>query len=1763
MPKKPRKYHKHKDVSNHKHHSSHHKHSLKPRKHHHKRTTENALDTIHEVSKERIPIDSKACGDHNTSADIGKKDLEVRHQSLEQHGSNLLNKTKNFFRREKSLNNCPNKSKPVNDTITIQLKEKEKTRKKSHSHKKIVSNVQEVIFCQMHQKPYATKVDKNASEVRDIYRRLRKDRKIHQTDNVIDKNKPSVKNESYHSHQISQTDEIHRKHHKRHVADHVEKLDATSNKKDHVRDERRSNGPCEKYKIARKHPSGRHKASAEENSTRKHRTDQLPSADKPQDPSTLKEDEIRKIVEGNMTNYFAKFQSIIDKKLDCLTQCHKKGDDRKSNKKEKLVTKEEGLKYRDEIVKEVLKKIKREEKEIRRKKDTTKEPKQKVHEETQAAPVKQPKPPRSPHTASTAANDFYLNEYLFKKHYISPMDCRSFSEYKLLPAMDSITSHKKRLRSNVEKSPENPDLSSLMRHMKESHKKSHLRRPFNELVTLNDGQLSLQPHSIYKETTKLISLPKLDDVKKSQRNSEEILIQGIEPPSSDSPKPQKSKAKKFECKTMSIVRIWPKKERTKSPLPQQKQSNELDVDLVERKKTSKRFRLYYKYSLRHQIKHDPIISSSDGKSTISDSCKDVLDPSDESVEIHPIKNNNRLKPVKLHQCYFRPITSSHSEYCFDIRKHQTRSTPTSHKKNSLHRSKSTLPLEKNIKSLPPKASKRCQTSTCYVETKTDFNEIYKTLDDLEDNLQKCGLRCPEMKSVSVNATPPIIESIEDIKIANTPKSKDVLTRVDAGVGSGDLKEYEKKKTNTREVAVEVSMEPRVPSNSKNKKLRSIGVSPIRIIGEKEDKPNKSVAEQNQTIRKVNTPKMSKNPQTNSTPFRKTVLQPVHNKPFSFQHVISPQVVLVQDKSDITPKEIKPSKPSSRLSKRTHSSSKDRPKSKPIEVKPKPEKPAVSPHRERDDSSNKTVKTACDLHVMDKNHDSNEGSTSSSVSDALDRIARKSQSLTHIKSKKESENRPKSTVCCLKPAPVAINHSSRGGSFISNNLEKFLNRPPIKTNADHCVESKLTGRLLLTKSYKGGEVSAYQKRKLYDQSIRKRMKRKFKLSKMNVGPQVFEVRFLSMMEPGSVQGDSPVQKQVFSFNFDRLKKAGIKSDKTKGKEIDGDSDANTESSKCPDATVDQKFLKWCQKLFNMTDNGDLQQPDNAQCSCSEYSENCTACKEFVGFLDVLYKSMVSYRNSVGSMKTHQTGDLEEVFPGQFGCSRSFSCQSFDISDTVDKAIRLSQPASCPMLMSNPSSFEFLYEEAPLVHLDLDPKETVLRQFDHTFHFSMSHYNVETPSPPGKKCYTSPSATESGYSSVRSKDNSTSSFFKKANILALLKPRKHSQIHVENQIEDKFKEMPETCQTYAENVIKNRDSKGQLQNLTYEEVPSETMLKQNLSITEQNPSTTMKEESDLLPNGCKIIISNDVLKLNTAFYLMGNVLRDVNIRDCSSFQSKSDTDGFSSRTEGDLSVDRIDSTTVTMVKSFVTALLESYDRETELCRQMLNNEEFLQGVLIPAAEQRIESNRRNKKGKLRGFFSRTRSESFDRNILEAEMPTDHIRAMKKLREFARHAKKDFIMLAQAVRINENIDNDIKICGMLRLLERIENGEFHLEQINLDFDFEAEVVANIIENFAGICTVTSSETKKIKKNIRCPIDNNLINLLVTKYRISLLVKTSAIPVYISRKLIQTEQQLKAAVSYLVRTTEAETNIVDFENSIETARRPSFEEGVAPPNP
>lgn len=119
----------------------------------------------------------------------------------------------------------------------------------------------------------------------------------------------------------------------------------------------------------------------------------------------------------------------------------------------------------------------------------------------------------------------------------------------------------------------------------------------------------------------------------------------------------------------------------------------------------------------------------------------------------------------------------------------------------------------------------------------------------------------------------------------------------------------------------------------------------------------------------------------------------------------------------------------------------------------------------------------------------------------------------------------------------------------------------------------------------------------------------------------------------------------------------------------------------------------------------------------------------------------------------------------------------------------------------------------------------------------------------------------------------------------------------------------------------------------------------------------------------------------------------------------------------------------------------------------------------------------------------------------------------------------MLADAVKINDGIDNELKICGLLKMLQRMESGDFILEQVK-DTEPETCVRTQVLESIIALHKLGLKDSKKLKKkNVFEKF--KLIKLLVLKYRVGLLYKTEAIVVLIWRGVISTESQLKGKFS------------------------------------
>ncbi|XP_030749221.1 uncharacterized protein LOC115877200 [Sitophilus oryzae] len=1095
--------------------------------------------------------------------------------------------------------------------------------------------------------------------------------------------------------------------------------------------------------------------------------------------------------------------------------------------------------------------------------------------------------------------------------------------------------------------------------------------------------------------------------------------------------------------------------------------------------------MYYKYSNVQTLKEEC-------HNLLSDSNKDVTIPLEEEVEQEVFTKNTTIC-TKLHECYFKPLASSHSEYCFDLRKkanseqchrynHVKYESIAKDSKISTIKSKSdvllTISHEKtlyfffktvldSLKRIEKscKYNKECQVSDIKL---TEVSLTDEKLEELEE-IYHADIKYPDFKTndpkevydvFGSSSKSNVTQEVTDSKKNKDPCERWAAEKIDVAVGS---RSRITKNTVTKEVAVEAKLKTSIPlirPQKRVKQLKSVAISPIYITDQTEMKeayqveaPKLKVCTPRSPVRKQTQQKSRERSSNKKSPPRTL------NNNFE---LTCPQTVLTVEKHEIFVNnndnmdqilKNKLRKAKTPLKDRLTRKTKDK-VMKDHNVPTDTCLNACFPHSPRTPKTpNKKegivsrfgaiTKPLAVLPVIWKQKkgelkEVNVSSTSSSLSDTLENVKR-SQSLNDIIKKREESTRSKTT-CGTKRGLKEFHDTC--GSFISNNIEKFTNKPTVNRSQglENDIENKLTGRLFLTKDYKTGEISSYQRRKLYDQSIRKRMKRKFKLSRMEMTPQVFEVRFLSMINQDNLLKE---RKRPISPIFHKKDNCVVKkSDKLDRGDNNREEDVE-QSKEAVEAVKDEEssvtkiyfnkelkeqeaLVELCKKLLKLNKTNELQAVLNGnKCFCSSFTQNCNGCHEFMSFLDLLHSSMSNYCTSSGLEKTNKEekpgicsgGKFGEVFPGNFGCNRSLSCQSFGISEQNNCLI---QPISCPMLFDNSTSFDYLYEHSSDSNKS-ETSEKFLQSFtkvEHNFDMDMNQYNVEN------SCfYMSKSTTESGYSSIKSKQNSCSSFFKKCKIITMLKSKKSSELNVVTDLQsDCYRKI-----VFFLNIIMLANDYF----LASSENEDDFLLVQ------------FDKNNFVLENNCKLVFNNQALNLDVFMYLESDV--------CGKIHQKAE-------------------------QKFINMIMQAYDKEFALCQSFLKNGEFLETVLVPAViSQKRTTIKKARSEKFKSFFTRKSNEScMESKIL---MTLDEMRVKEMVEKLALGAKKDFAMLAAAVKSNGNIDDGIKICGLLMLLERLCSGHFDLLQIDLNCDSAIEIEKEITDLFVKVFILSEKEAKNAK--------------------------------------------------------------------------------------
>lgn len=401
------------------------------------------------------------------------------------------------------------------------------------------------------------------------------------------------------------------------------------------------------------------------------------------------------------------------------------------------------------------------------------------------------------------------------KHYNSASSSRSFSEHNIAASLDPLL--KPYLCSaseeTVRRQEDHRRSSSPSRFLTQMHKspvKSEKTPCQDRQRDTKKACLSISP----PQCPSSHAMPYLQDIFLPPENfrsppKNQFIVQGVEPPISDVKSSKRGeKIKKLECKTMSIVAIKSQKQpnelsmltQTQASIKTRKPSN--DGELVERRKLSKRFKLYYNYS---ELKTD---NDEDERSNVSDSARVVSDSEEvclrenlkqpkktlkvvelETLQIpkkwnristprnsylnniieepSDIKNDDYFVPLGgTEEVYRRTLTSSHSDYCFKIDRKQANSNVSIQSRDTEYGAEPVnIALERTYK--PQKSRSDCQVTT----NVTRRHPVYISKSDIFID-GNCGKKV--MKTIFMADTRRFAPKIKPRSSSNE-KKKDVRT----------------------------------------------------------------------------------------------------------------------------------------------------------------------------------------------------------------------------------------------------------------------------------------------------------------------------------------------------------------------------------------------------------------------------------------------------------------------------------------------------------------------------------------------------------------------------------------------------------------------------------------------------------------------------------------------------------------------------------------------------------------------------------------------------------------------------------------------------------------------------------------------------------------------------------------------------------------------------------------------------------------------------
>ncbi|CAG9863991.1 unnamed protein product [Phyllotreta striolata] len=517
-------------------------------------------------------------------------------------------------------------------------------------------------------------------------------------------------------------------------------------------------------------------------------------------------------------------------------------------------------------------------------------------------------------------------------------------------------------------------------------------------------------------------------------------------------------------------------------------------------------------------------------------------------------------------------------------------------------------------------------------------------------------------------------------------------------------------------------------------------------------------------------------------------------------------------------------------------------------------------------------------------------------------------------------------------------------------------------------------------------------------------------------------------------------------------------------------------------------------------------------------------DLIGFVNCLCASLKAKRSSAGLRK--RKSDTKKPVARKKKTPR-IPDGSFDSYYSFPREQLNPTNASCPALKASDSSFDFLYPD------ESESGEEARKRPANSSILGFTLTNDEIAVGKRSPSLDSPCSETSGYASSRSKHSFTfTNFFKKPKMAALLKPQLAEGVFGKPSAEDVFLNRSIS----SANISKDNNA-GFCQS-----APLCRTLEQTTSVKRFSSDTNLliKRENSL-PSDDSLPDDSDEYSLLEK--MVDSDLYVANLSSCSIVLVESSDSIGASKAPGRRSSDvrRL------IGKKFFENIVEMYENESAIGGGLYDDGDFVKELTSCGRRRKLKAEKRSLGRGIRRVLRKVlpcngKKRVEKREPLETAKPVEN-GYQKKLQALAHGALKYFSSLVQAVAVNNKLDDELKMYGILRLLQAIENGQFKFLRkfAQQKTNVEGEVKEQIRETFTDVYAIAKCEASNCRRKLSSN-DSKLMAAFACKYRIGLLSRTDVIASCLGKGLFQDEDQLKAAVIFLLKTT-SDFNREEFE--------------------